>query len=130
MAEKKNVTRKQALEFAISIIRHAVDCGITESDGVAETEVLESMLNQLNKPRKATVSKARLANESLAKKVAELVADNHDTAVTTKDVVNLGIPEIATTQKAAAVLRVACELGKFEKVVDGKKVGYKKVVEE
>lgn len=130
MAEKKNVTRKQALEFAISIIRHAVDCGITESDGAAETEVLESMLDQLSKPRKATVSKARLMNEGLVKKVAELVADNHDTAITTKDVVALGLPEITTTQKAAAVLRVACELGKFEKVVDGKKVGYKKVIAE
>ena len=130
MAEKKNVTRKQALQFAISIIRHAVDCGITESDGAAETEVLESMLEQLSKPRKATISKARLMNENLVNKVFELVADNHEVAVTTKDVVALGIPEIATTQKAAAVLRVACELGKFEKVVDGKKVGYKKVIAE
>lgn len=130
MAEKKNVTRAQALQFAINIIQIAVENGITESDGVAETEVLNNMLAQVTKPRKAAVSKARKMNENLANKVAELVADNHDTAVTTKDVVALGIPEIATTQKAAAVLRVACELGKFEKVVDGKKVGYKKVVAE
>lgn len=130
MAEKKNITRAQALEFAINIIQIAVENGITESDGVAETEVLSNMLAQVTKPRKAAVSKARKVNENLANKVAELVADNHDTAVTTKDVVALGLPEIATTQKAAAVLRVACELGKFEKVVDGKKVGYKKVIAE
>ena len=120
MAEKKNtMTRAQALQFAIDNI---------DNDEVKD--VLGKMLAQVTKPRKAAVSKARLANEGLAKKVAELVADNHNTAVTTKDVVNLGIPEIATTQKAAAVLRVACELGYFEKVVDGKKVGYKKVIAE
>ena len=130
MAEKKNVTRAQALEFAINIIQIAVENGITESDGVAETEVLSNMLAQVTKPRKAAVSKARKMNENLVSKIFELVADNHEVAVTTKDIVALGLPEIATTQKAAAVLRVACELGKFEKVVDGKKVGYKKVIAE
>lgn len=119
MAEKKNITRAQALQFAIDNI---------DNDEVKD--VLGKMLAQVTKPRKAAVSKARKANENLAKKVAELIADNHDTAITTKDVVALGIPEIATTQKAAAVLRVACELEKFEKVVDGKKVGYKKVIAE
>lgn len=116
------ITRAQALTNGIAY---------ANANGDTDTaEVLGKMLAQVTKPRKAAVSKARKANENLAKKVAELVADNHDTAVTTKDVVNLGIPEIATTQKAAAVLRVACELGKFEKVVDGKKVGYKKVIAE
>ena len=130
MAEKKNVTRAQALQFAINIIQIAVENGITESDGVAETEVLNNMLAQVTKPRKAAVSKARKMNENLVDKIFELVADNHEVAVTTKDIVALGLPEITTTQKAAAVLRVACELGKFEKVVDGKKVGYKKVITE
>lgn len=116
------ITRAQALTNGIAY---------ANANGDTDTaEVLGKMLAQVTKPRKAAVSKARKANENLAKKIAELVADNHDTAVTTKDVVNLGIPEIATTQKAAAVLRVACELGKFEKVVDGKKVGYKKVIAE
>jgi hypothetical protein len=126
MAEKKNVTRKQALQFAINIIRHAVECGITEPDGVAETEVLESMLDQLNKPRKATVSKARLMNENLARALAEKA----DGEITTKDAVAFGIPEIGTTQKAAAVLRVATELGLFEKVAEGKRVAYRKVIAE
>lgn len=126
MAEKKNITRAQALEFAINIIQIAVENGITESDGVAETEVLSKMLAQVTKPRKAAVSKARKINEILAFKVTELAGDE----VTTKDVVALGIPEVATTQKAAAVLRVACELGYFEKVTEGKKVTYKKVITE
>lgn len=114
MAEK--MTRKQALEFAIANI---------ENEEV--TEVLSKMLESISKPRAKQVSKARIGNENLAHKVAELIADNHATAITTKDVVALGIPEITTTQKAAAVLRVACELGRFEKVVDGKKVGYRKI---
>ena len=122
MAEKKNITRAQALTNGIAY---------ANANGDTDTaEVLGNMLAQVTKPRKAAVSKARKMNENLANKVAELVADNHDTAVTTKDVVALGLPEIVTTQKAAAVLRVACELGKFEKVVDGKKVGYKKVIAE
>jgi hypothetical protein len=116
MAEKKNtMTRAQALQFAIDNI---------DNDEVKD--VLGKMLAQVTKPRKAAVSKARKANENLANKVAELAGNE----VTTKDVVALGLPEIATTQKAAAVLRVACELGKFEKVTEGKKVIYKKVVTE
>ena len=112
MAEK--ITRKQALEFAISNL-----------DNEEVVEVLDKMLQSISKPRKAATSKARIANESLARKVAENTPDE----VTTKDVVNLGIPEITTTQKASAVLRVACELGLFEKVTEGKKVSYKKVIE-
>lgn len=112
MAEK--ITRKQALEFAIANL-----------DNTEVTEVLNKMLESISKPRKAVTSKARIANENLARKVAENTPDE----VTTKDVVNLGIPEIATTQKASAVLRVACELGLFEKVTEGKKISYKKVIE-
>ena len=136
MAEKKNVTRAQALEFAINIIQIAVENGITESDGVAETEVLSNMLAQVTKPRKAAVSKARKMNENLVSKIYDLAEGE----VTTKDVVAFGLPEIATTQpmpepettteEAAAVLRVACELQKFEKVTEGKKVAYKKVITE
>ena len=122
MAEKKNITRARALTNGIAY---------ANANGDKDTaEVLGNMLAQVTKPRKAAVSKARKMNENLVDKIYELVADNHEVAVTTKDIVALGLPEIATTQKAAAVLRVACELGKFEKVVDGKKVGYKKVIAE
>jgi hypothetical protein len=130
MAEKKNMTRAQALQFAMDNI--ITNCGddLEKCGGDVALEVLNKMYEQVTKPRKAAVTKARKVNENLADKVTKLVADNHDTAITTKDVVALGLPEITTTQKAAAVLRVACELGKFEKVIDGKKVGYKKVVTE
>ena len=122
MAEKKNITRAQALTNGIAY---------ANANGDKDTaEVLGNMLAQVTKPRKAAVSKARKMNENLVDKIYKLIADNHEVAVTTKDIVALGLPEIATTQKAAAVLRVACELGKFEKVVDGKKVGYKKVIAE
>lgn len=106
------ITRKSALEFAIANLDNAEVC-----------EVLQRMLDSISKPRKATTSKARVMNENLAKWVAE----HTEGAVTTKDVVNYGNPEIATTQKASAVLRVAVELGLFEKVTDGKKVTYHKV---
>lgn len=112
MADK--MTRKQALTNAIA---YAKGCG----DG-ATAEVLGKMLEQVSKPRKAVVSKARKMNENLAAKVAKMC----DGEVTTKDVVALGLPEITTTQKAAAVLRIATEMELFEKVADGKKVSYRK----
>lgn len=126
MAEKKNMTRAQALQFAMDNI--IANCGddLEKCGGDMALDVLGNMLAQVTKPRKAAVSKARKMNENLANKVAELAGDE----VTTKDVVALGLPEITTTQKAAAVLRVACELGKFEKVTDKKKVIYKKVIAE
>ena len=112
MAEK--MTRKQALTKAIA---YAKGCGDS-----ATAEVLGKMLEQVSKPRKAVVSKARKMNENLAATVAKMC----DGEVTTKDVVALGLPEITTTQKAAAVLRIATEMELFEKVVDGKKVSYRK----
>lgn len=118
MAEKKNITRAQALTNGIAY---------ANANGDKDTaEVLGNMLAQVTKPRKAAVSKARKMNENLVDKIYDLAGDE----VTTKDVVAFGLPEIATTQKAAAVLRVACELGKFEKVTEGKKVAYKKVAAE
>lgn len=118
MAEKKNITRAQALTNGIAY---------ANANGDADTaEVLGKMLAQVTKPRKAAVSKARKMNENLVNKIYDLA----ESEVTTKDVVAFGIPEIATTQKAAAVLRVACELEKFEKVTEGKKVAYKKVIAE
>ena len=108
---KTTITRKAALEFAIA--------NLPENE---YTAVLNGMLAQLSKPRKATVSKARKMNENLAREVAKHIPAN---GITTKEVVNLGIPEILTTQKASAVLRVACDLGIAEKVTEGKKVSYK-----
>ena len=125
MAEKKNMTRAQALQFAMDNI--IANCGddLEECGGDVALEVLGNMLAQVTKPRKAAVSKARKMNENLANKIASMWADGDE--VTTKDVVALGIAEIATTQKAAAVLRVACEMGLAEKVTEGKKVAYRTV---
>lgn len=124
MAEKK-MTRKNALDNAIQACKLANGETATwdaDLDWGEVVEVLEKMLTQLNKPRAAVVSKARKGNEALAKWVYDHAGDE----VTTKDVVAMGKPEISTTQKAAAVLRVATELGLFVKG-DGKKVAYAKV---
>ena len=111
MAEK--MTRKQALEFAIANI---------ENEEV--TEVLGKMLESISKPRAKQVSKARIGNENLAHKLWDAT---EGAISTTKDATEKGIPEIMTTQKAAAVLRVGVELGLFEKVAEGKKVSYRKI---
>lgn len=108
-----NITRKQALEFAISRVE----------DNAEVTEVLRNMLKQVSKPRAKQVSKARKANEGLVHKVWRECPEK----VTTNEVKDMGIPEIMTTQKASAVLRVGCELGLFEKVTEGKKVTYKRL---
>jgi hypothetical protein len=79
------------------------------------------MVEQLAKPRKTVVSKARKGNESLAKWVYNHSGDT----VTTTEVVAMGNVNIQTTQKASAVLRVGCELGLFT-MGDGKKVAYAK----
>lgn len=110
MAEK--MTRKQALEFAIANL-----------ENTEVTEVLSKMLESISKPRAKQVSKARIGNENLAHKLW----DASEGAITTKDATEKGIPEIMTTQKAAAVLRVGVELGLFEKVTEGKKVTYHKI---
>ena len=127
MAEKKNLTRKDAINNALVFCNYANVTalrieGYEDIDWVETANVLGKMHEQLSKPRKAVVSKARKGNEALAKWVYDHAGDE----VTTKDVVAMGKPEISTTQKAAAVLRVATELGLFVKG-DGKKVAYAKV---
>lgn len=126
MAEKKNMTRAQALQFAMDNI--IANCGddLEKCGGDVALEVLGNMLAQITKPRKAAVSKARKMNENLAERICECFPIDGG-AVTTKDVVNMGFPEITTTQKAAAVLRVACEMGLAEKITEGKKVAYRAV---
>ena len=121
-----NITRKQALSIAITAVNYlnveAISLGgLTGDDYVEVADVLAHMVEQLSKPRAKAVSKARKTNENLA----QWVYDHSGDVVTTKDVVAMGKPEITTTQKAAAVLRVACEMGLFNKG-DGKKVAYAK----
>lgn len=124
-----NITRKQALQIAYVALDY-MNCEalrpetFKDVDYIEAMEVIGKMIDQLSKPRVKTISKARKVNEGLAKKVYDLAGD----VVTSKDVVNMGLPEILTTQKAIAVLRVGCELGLFVKG-DGKKVAYAKVYE-
>lgn len=129
---KNTVTRKNALVIAFNALNRVNSEGLWEDivekfddpkptyDDTVHT--LNAMLEQIAKPRATVVSKARKGNEALAKWVYDHAGD----VVTTKDVVNMGNVNIMTTQKASAVLRVACELGLFTKG-DGKQVSYAKV---
>ena len=123
MAEKKNITRAQALTNAIEWI---ADAAGDDTEMLETVEVLEKMHKQLVKPRKAAVSKARKMNENLAERIMECFPFDGGLQ-TTKDVVAMGFAEITTTQKAAAVLRVACEMGLAEKITEGKKVAYRAI---
>ena len=128
---KNTITRADAIAFA-----HDVILGITTGDGFALEEdnakaaevlpVLLKMHEQLVKPRAKAVSKARIANEGLAKKLAKMLPAE---GLGSKGIVGLGLPEVATTQKAAAVMRVAEELGLVQKVVDKKVITYKPVAQ-
>lgn len=114
MATKNNgITRADAIAFAME------RC----TDNADVVAVLKKMHDQLTKPRAKAVSKARLANEGLAKKLRAAVVAKGD-GMSTKDFVALGMPEITTTQKAAAVARVACEMGLLTKCVNGKAITY------
>lgn len=113
---KNTITRANAIAIAIE---RTVD--LPEVN-----EVLKKMHEQLVKPRKAVVSKARLLNEGLAVKIAkQLPAEG----LTSKGIVGLGIPEVATTQKAVAVMRVAEEIGLVERVKDKKTITFKPIAD-
>lgn len=128
---KNTITRAQAIDYAISAVEHTREYWETDGDWSPEKSdeiiaILKNMHTQLTKPRKAAVSKARVANEGLAKKLAKLLPAE---GLGSKGIVGLGIPEVATTQKAAAVMRVAEELGLVEKVVDKKNITYKPIAQ-
>lgn len=129
---KNTITRAQAIDYAISAVEHTREYWETDGDWSPEKSdeiiaILKKMHEQLVKPRAKAVSKARLANEGLARKVAAMLPAE---GIGSKAIVGLGLPEVATTQKAAAVMRVACELGLAEKVVDKKNITYKPVTAE
>ena len=128
---KSNVTRKSALSAAIIAfdflnMEGIRPEGMPDVDYMEVKETLGKMLKQVSKPRAKAVSKARKMNENLAERIMECFPFDGGLQ-TTKDVVAMGFAEITTTQKAAAVLRVACEMGLAEKVTEGKKVAYRAV---
>jgi CHAT domain-containing protein len=123
---KSTITRKSALSAAIiafdflnmEAIRPE---GMPDVDYMEVKEVLGNMLAQISKPRAKAVSKARKMNENLATEIAKILPAE---GLTSKQIVELGNPAITTTQKAAAVMRVAEEMGLAVKVKDGKKISY------
>lgn len=126
---KSNVTRKQALSIAITAVNYlnteAIAIGgLTGDDYLEVADVLANMLAQISKPRAKAVSKARKMNENLAREITKAMAENGTPHLTSKEIVALGMPDVATTQKAAAVMRVAEELELAHKVKDGKKITY------
>ena len=128
---KSNVTRKSALSAAIIAfdflnMEGIRPEGMSDVDYMEVKETLSKMLEQVSKPRAKAVSKARKMNENLAERIMECFPFDGGLQ-TTKDVVAMGFAEITTTQKAAAVLRVACEMGLAEKVTEGKKVAYRAI---
>lgn len=126
---KSTITRKQALENALIFCNYANVTALTIEgnegiDWVETANVLAKMHEQVSKPRAKAVSKARKMNENIAREVTKAMAENGTPHLTSKEIVALGMPDVTTTQKAAAVMRVAEELGLAHKVKDGKKITY------
>ena len=123
---KSTVTRKVALTAGIIALDYFNMENIRPEsmgnlDYAEAIQVLVKMVEQVSKPRKAVVSKARKINENLAAEVCKHIPAE---GLTSKEIVALGLPEITTTQKAAAVMRVAEELGLASKVKEGKNIRY------
>ena len=123
---KNTITRKSALSAAIIAfdflnMESIRPEGMPDVDYMEVKQTLANMLEQVSKPRAKAVSKARKMNENLAAEVAKALPAE---GLTSKQIVELGNPAITTTQKAAAVMRVAEELGYAHKVKDGKKISY------
>lgn len=129
---KNTITRKSALSAAIIAfdflnMESIRPEGMPDVDYMEVKQTLANMLEQVSKPRAKAVSKARKMNENLAAEIVKVIPAE---GITSKEIVNLGNPEIMTTQKAAAVMRVAEELGLVVKVKDGKKISYKPIADD
>lgn len=127
MSKNTTITRAQAIENAIRACQSVNEGAEFRTYWDDTIEVLVKMHEQLVKPRKATVSKARIANESLARKIAKVLPAE---GLTSKGIVELGFPEVTTTQKAVAVMRVAEELELVERLKDGKTITFKPIASE
>lgn len=123
---KSTVTRKAALTAGIIALdyfnmENIRPDSMGDLDYAEAIQVLVKMVEQVSKPRKAVVSKARKINENLAAEVCKHIPAE---GLSSKEIVALGLPEITTTQKAVAVMRVAEELGLASKVKEGKNIRY------
>jgi hypothetical protein len=116
MSEKKScITRADALKAAIAY---------AQADGNEQVaDVLGRMLASITRPRAKQTSKARLVNERLAAWLRDYVSANGD-GVTASEIAKAGNPAIASSQKAASVAKVACELGYLARNKSGKVTTY------
>lgn len=114
----KEMTRAQALEFALEILSTYDDARALEA-----YPVLEKMHAQVTKPRKKSdaPSKARLQNEALAAKCIEAMEGQE--GVTSKWLIE-HVDGLMTPQKATAVMKIAVESGAVIRSKDGKTVSY------
>lgn len=121
MAEKNSITRVDALDFALDLIREFVD-NPTEC---AEYEKLKGMRDSLAKPRakKEGESAPRIKNKNLANEVHAAMVEKGD-GLNARDIVDLGIVGITSTQKASAVMKVGVEEGLFKRGMVGKTPTY------
>ena len=114
MAEKKKMTRAEALEIALASL-YAEDMMPKEkADEVAE--VLEKMLASINKQasRPRAKSSARIQNEGMAKQFIPML-EQYGKPVNTKWMME-NIRYCISSQKAVKVAEIAIEWGKVEKV--------------
>jgi hypothetical protein len=123
---KNTITRAQAIENSIRACQSMNEGAEFRTYWDDTIDVLVKMHEQLVKPRKAVVSKARVLNESLAVKIAKKLPAE---GLTSKGIVGLGVPEVTTTQKAVAVMRVAEEIGLVERVKDKKTITFKPIAD-
>ena len=109
------LTRADALTIAIE------RC----ADQPEVVDVLTKMHAAITKPRtrREGPTKARTENERLAREMVAAIPEGGE--VTAKWVTE-HVRGVLTTQKAAAVARVGIDLGIIAKVVDGRKVTYRR----
>lgn len=126
MTKTTTITRADALAIAVEYIlkdNYFDDAGNDRTREVVD--VLTKMHTAITKPRtkREGPTKARTENERLAR---ELVAAIPEGGEVTAKWVTEHVRGVLTTQKAAAVARVGIDLGIIAKVVDGRKVTYRR----
>lgn len=126
MTKTTTITRADALAIAVEFIlrdNYFDDAGIDRTREVVD--VLTKMHTAITKPRtkREGPTKARTENERLARELAQAIPEGGE--VTAKWVTE-HVRGVLTTQKAAAVARVGVEMGIIAKVVDGRKVTYRR----
>ena len=117
MADKKKMTRAEALQLALDIVAdYASDYPENAETANQAWEVLDKMLASINKQaaRPRSKSSARLQNEPMTKDfIAKL--KEHGKPVNTKWMCE-NIRYCIHSQKAVAIAKIAIEWGEVEKI--------------